>query len=107
MQAEQTDPRPRMRPWLRVLLVLSLAFNLVIIGAAAGLALRFGRAGPPPFLVEGPGSPMVMALSHEHRRAVGRSIRRAYHEAEDGRRARAASYRDLAGVLEAEPLDLA
>lgn len=35
-----------MRPWLKVLLALSLALNLVVVGIAAGAAWRF-RDGPP------------------------------------------------------------
>lgn len=95
-----------MRPWLRVVLVLSLALNLVVIGGVTGLALRFGRSGPPPLFAEGPGSPMILALSHGHRKAIGRSIRQAHQERSGAARGRAGYYLDLVALLEAEPLDL-
>jgi len=101
MSAENT-PKPRMRAWLRVVLVLSLAMNLVIIGGAVGLALRFGHSGPPPLLSEGPGSPMIRALSHEHRR----SIRKAHKDRAEPARDKTQYYTNLVALLEAEPLDL-
>lgn len=42
---------PRMRLWLRILLGVSLALNLMVIGLAVGAALRFGGPDgmrPPP-----------------------------------------------------------
>ncbi len=105
MSAENT-PKPRMRTWLRVVLVASLALNLVIIGGATGMALRFGHSGPPPMLSDGPGSPMIRALSHEHRREMGRSIRKAHKGQNERGRDKSGYYSTLVTLLEAEPLDL-
>ena len=33
---------PRRRGWTRIALIVSICLNLLLIGAAAGLALRFG-----------------------------------------------------------------
>lgn len=105
MSAENT-PKPRMRLWLRVVLVLSLAFNLVIIGGATGVALRFGRFGPPPsHMEEGRGSPMIMALSRDARREMGRSIRKAYRDTANDAGNESGIYADLVRALEADPFD--
>lgn len=87
--SEEITPAPsRMKPWLRVLLVLSLALNLLVIGALVG-ALVTGpvwRSGHPSRL-EVAGGPLTRALSPEDRRAIGKEMRKA-HRKEAGHRAR-------------------
>lgn len=99
----ENKPAPRMRPWIRVLLVVSLVFNLIIIGGVAGMALRFGRDGPPKHVEQGQKSPMVFALSHEERRELGRSIRNAHKDYARDARQEKEYYEDLIAALEAEP----
>ena len=44
-------PKPRTPKWVRVLLALSLALNLLIIGLVGGAMVRFGGSDgmrPPP-----------------------------------------------------------
>ena len=62
------------RGW-RIVLILSLALNVAVIGAVAGLALRVGRDGPPARYDLALG-PIGQALSSEDKRAVGRELRR-------------------------------
>lgn len=66
-----TDRKPpRMRPWLRILLAVSLALNLAVAGLAIGAAIRFGgpeRGHPPaPPL----GALLYRELPREDRRAL-------------------------------------
>ena len=81
------NPPPRMKLWLRVVLVLSLAFNLLIVGISAGAMFTWSKwkshHGPRMDLSAGP---MTRALSREDRRAIGKEMRKAYHK--KGRSAR-------------------
>jgi len=73
------------RIW-RVVLVLSLALNLVVIGIGVGFATRFHARNdaPPPAVF---GSVYLRALSHESRRSLGDEMRmtRKDHAQKHGR----------------------
>jgi uncharacterized membrane protein len=89
--------------WMRVLLGLSLALNLLILGAVAGVALR---GGPGPQAVRDLGfGPFAAALSPEDRAA----LRRAWMASGggEGRRAARAEMRGLLDLLRADPFDAA
>ncbi|WP_299349957.1 periplasmic heavy metal sensor [uncultured Shimia sp.] len=103
---EDTKTKPGMKRWLRVVFTLSLALNLVIVGLIGGAALKFGRSGPPPHVMDRMSMPILGALEHQDRREIGRNIRKAYRN--DGKSAKpeTASYETLIAVLEAEPLDV-
>ena len=64
------QPKPRTPKWVRVLLALSLALNLLVIGLVGGAMARFG--GPdglrPP--ARSIGAVLYHALPGEHRRAL-------------------------------------
>lgn len=97
------EPR-RMRPWQRWLLVLSLGFNLLILGIVAGAF--FDRDGP----IRAPGldlslGPMTRALPEDGRRAVMEHMRAGGYLTRDGRDAMRADTEALLQVLRAERFD--
>ncbi len=95
-----------MRPWLRVLLVLSLAMNLLVIGAVIGLMVTWSNGRPHhPSRLDMAGGPLTRALAPEDRRAIGKEMRKA-HRGEEGHRAR--HHGELLGLvddLKAVPFD--
>jgi uncharacterized membrane protein len=75
MNDQQNSPRRAgMRPWLKVVLALSLALNLAVIGLGAGAAWRFkeggyDKAGPPllgRFIFKEIGGREVRRLVRDH-----------------------------------------
>lgn len=74
--ADDVTPRAKLSRRMRVLLVLSLALNLAVIGliVGAGVAGRFGDR-PPRSFDFGLG-PVARALESDERRAIGRALRR-------------------------------
>lgn len=99
---EQTDRKPpRMRPWVRVLLGVSLALNLAVAGLAVGAAIRFGG----PEKMRGP-QPLGAMLYRE----LPRQDRRALRDDNFGSRAerverRRADNAELDAALRAVPFD--
>jgi hypothetical protein len=103
MTVTDTDRKPpRMRPWLRVLLGLSLALNLGVAGLAVGAAIRFGdkpeRIRPPMPL----GALMFKELPREDRKLLRDRDRDSREDREARRRAEAA---ELDAALRAVPFD--
>jgi uncharacterized membrane protein len=101
------NPPPAAAPgaprWMRILLVVSLALNLLILGAAAGMILR---GGPGPQAVRDLGfGPFAAALSPEDRAA----LRQAWVASGggEGRRATRDEMRRLLDLLRADPFDAA
>lgn len=105
-----TAPQPPVPPaptrgWVKVLLAVSLALNLAIIGMAAGAFLRNG--GPP-----GRGDdrdfglgPLADALSREDRRALRDAFLERHPDGMGGRAALRADFDALLAALRAEPFD--
>lgn len=100
-----TDHRPtppRMRPWLRVLLGVSLALNLLIVGLVAGAMMRFGGPDgmrPPP-------RSLGAALYRELPRDARKTIRAAMTSGPDGLALhRRDGVREIAEALRTEPFD--
>ncbi|WP_417679094.1 periplasmic heavy metal sensor [Pseudodonghicola sp.] len=93
---------PRMRPWLRLLLGVSLALNLAVAGLAVGAAIRFGdrpdRVRPPMPL----GALMFRELPREDRKML-RDRDRETREGRDARRRAEAA--ELDAALRAVPFD--
>ncbi|MGR3804897.1 periplasmic heavy metal sensor [Marinibacterium profundimaris] len=90
---------PGTKPWLRVVLGLSLMLNLLIVGLVLGAVIRFGGPGerpPPPT-----GVAMFRALPSDDRRAMRDHLREALLPPSDRR----SEAEDLAEVLSADPLD--
>ncbi|KMK68101.1 periplasmic heavy metal sensor [Puniceibacterium sp. IMCC21224] len=99
---ERTDGRRR---WVRIALVVSLALNLAVVAALAGLALRGGpKMGNAASEREG-GAPYARALEPEDRRVFGRMMRDAFRKSGPERGAIAADYRSAVAALRAEPFD--
>ena len=98
--------KPRMRRSVRILLIASLALNLIVIGLIGGAVLgQGGKGGRPHMSLDGPGSPIVRALSREDRRAMGKSIREAYRSQAKDRSADEGRYQALVSALAADPYD--
>ncbi|MEY1556405.1 periplasmic heavy metal sensor [Yoonia sp. R2331] len=99
------DPaRPRRRPIWRIVLVLSLALNLAVVGMFAGFAWRGGKQGPPRG-VELSLGPVGQALSQQDRRAILQSLRqnRDLRPGRDG--AGMAGIEEMIAALRADPFD--
>ncbi len=102
----ETEPKKRRVPlWVKILLGVSLALNLAIIGLAAGVVTRLG--GRP----DGPAGvnyalPYVMALPGDIRREIGSDLRRGSRDGDLPRRGeRRAQYQRMIDVLSVEPFD--
>lgn len=71
-------PLSRTPGWVRILLIVSLALNLLIIGLVGGAMMRFGGPDgmrPPPRSI---GAVLYRALPGEDRRALWSSSHRAH-----------------------------
>ena len=99
---DMTDRKPpRVRPWLRIVLGVSLALNLAVAGLGLGAAIRFGgpeRAGPPLPL----GAVLYRELPREDRRALRDARLGTRPERAERRRAEIA---ELDAALRAVPFD--
>lgn len=97
-----TDRKPpRMRLWLRIVLGVSLALNLAVVGLGLGAAIRFGgpdRARPPLPL----GAMLYRELPREDRRALRDDRLGTRPERAERRRAEAV---ELDAALRAVPFD--
>lgn len=92
MSDANTPTPPRVPRWVKVLLGISLALNLLVIGLASGAAWRFAKNGPPDAVRSG--FAFVGALEKADRRAILGELR------ESGRNARRAGREDMQRVLD-------
>lgn len=97
-----TDTRRPAR-WMRPALVVSLALNLLILGAIGGALLLRGHGPGHDWHGGFAGGPITRALSDEDRRAIGRQMRRAY--AEGTLPGREADFDALLAAIRAQPFD--
>ena len=102
MADEQKAPRCPL--WVKIVLGLSLAANLAIVGLVAGLVLRGGPLGGNGPSV-GYAMPYVIALPREERRGVFDTVRG--NKDLPNRRARRADYAAMIDALRADTLDVA
>ena len=90
----------------RILLILSLALNLVILGGLAGMAIGHWNHGDDKvkraYLSP---NPLVRALEKDERKEVSKAIRRTHEERGLDRQADRANYREIVALLLAEDLD--
>ncbi|MGB7270252.1 MAG: periplasmic heavy metal sensor [Albidovulum sp.] len=92
---------------LRIILILSLGFNLLIIGLWAGAAMSgHGRAMHRMAMDVGFG-PLTMALSREDRKSMRQAFLRDMPDLDAGKQAAALDFADLVAALKAEPWDSA
>ena len=100
------DRRPRVPRWMTVVLAVSLALNLAVVGLVAGAALS---RGGPPFTGRGPGPggplALVGALPDEIRGETMAALR-AGRDRPDREERRARMDR-LTALIRAEPFDRA
>lgn len=99
---ENTTQNRRCPLWVKILLGLSLAGNLAIVGLVAGFMLRGGPSGARVPAM-GYAMPYVLALPRDLRRDVFTQMR-----ADDSlpdRRSRRAEYRNMVAALQASPFD--
>ena len=103
------SPKPaRTRLWLRIMLVVSLAFNLLIIGAVAGIALKGGplKHGPRGHhMADVAVGPLTRALTAEDRRAIGRQLREQAEDTGWSGQDHRASLEKMVVLLETTPFD--
>jgi uncharacterized membrane protein len=92
--------------WMRVLLVVSLAANLAVVGVVAGWALRHGgHHGHHPTRLDMAGGPLTRALSDEDRREIGQRMREVWRESGGNRAGFRSSFDALVVDLRAVPFD--
>ncbi|MEO9862349.1 MAG: periplasmic heavy metal sensor [Paracoccaceae bacterium] len=100
------DNKPRTAKWVKVLLGVSLASNLAIVGLVAGAFSknpRFGQGGG----VARYAMPYVIALTKEDRRSVFQAMRNGASIGQfPAREERRKLYEEMLTVIEAEPLEL-
>lgn len=101
-----SDARPF--PW-RTLLFVSVALNLLLVGAglgALGAGVRVEREAPAETLARMPGPrAFINALPEDARRPVRQSLVRSWAQSRDARRAAAEARRDVYEAAMAEPFD--
>lgn len=91
--------------WLKIVLGVSLAVNLAVIGLAAGIATRFGDPERRPAMTNY-AIPYVLALPREDRREIGDAIRKDVRAGRlPQRQSRHAHYRAMVALLETDPFD--
>ena len=92
------------KSWVKILLVASLALNLLIIGLVAGAMFKKDRwRGSAPRAELGMG-PLTHALDPSDRRALGQKFRKQGKQSND-RRVRKKQFEELLSVLKADPFD--
>ncbi len=104
------EQAPRTGRWLRAALGLSLAVNLLVVGLIAGAAYRFHGPhavphGMPRGAMHSYGTPYIMALPDDRRRAVFRDLRGKKDGGDMSRAARRALYDQVILALRAVPYE--
>ncbi|WP_299830758.1 periplasmic heavy metal sensor [uncultured Roseobacter sp.] len=105
---DTTPKRPRISRRIKVILGLSLALNLAVVGLIAGTALRHGdekRGGPRSAGFGAYGLPYMIALPQEERRSVIQAVRAGKKGDLPDRAARRALYLETLATLRATPFD--
>ncbi len=100
---DQLSPKPRRLT--RVLLIGSLALNLLIVGVVGGAAISLRGGSDKGPVSDRFGSPHIKALTFDDKREVGRAIRSAYRKSNVDHRADHQHYQEALVVLRSSPLD--
>ncbi|WP_235915843.1 periplasmic heavy metal sensor [Thalassovita mangrovi] len=94
------------RLWLRIVLFVSLALNLAVLGVVAGAVLRFGPAKDgPPVRGDQVAGVYTYALTPEERRQIGRDMFRQHREDLPSRSDMNADFDAMVATLRAQPFD--
>lgn len=102
----ETTPIPAKKrlPWAKIILVLSLGFNLLIVGLVVGA--KFGDDRRPGGNARSLGlGPYFSALSDVDKRAIGQSARQAAGPLRDSRKALRRQSQEFIAALRADPFD--
>lgn len=110
MTQSTQNPAPNPNPggirrtplWLRAVLFVSLALNLLVIGTVAGHVLLDEPKGKVP-RVDRMEAPMTFALSQDDRRAIGKALRKEYRDNRPSREEIMAEYEGVITALRADP----
>ncbi|MDY6858076.1 MAG: periplasmic heavy metal sensor [Pseudomonadota bacterium] len=101
------QPAPKGIRWGRVILALSLAMNLLVLGLVGGSALYHSRNGAPPGREILEYGPYTRALSPEDRRALRSALRHDAGAMRSTRREVRQDFERLLQLLRTEPFDVA
>lgn len=92
--------------WMRWVLVISLALNLLVVGMVGGWMLKVGKHGHyHPSRLDQVGGPLTRALSKEDRRHIGQAMRRAYRDRGEDRATHRAAMQALIAELRKDTFD--
>ena len=97
------DRPGRARVWLRIVLGLSLALNLAVIGLAVGAGLRMAGGPETRRLPPSVGAALYRAMPQEDRRALRERMHGGGRDARDARRVR--DMAEARAILTTEPFD--
>lgn len=89
----------------RILLIASLALNVVVVCVAIGAFVGIRNHDGPSMEAGRFSAVYVRALEHEDRRAIGKHIRKAYRADRSDRQADRDRVVQMVAVLKADPLD--
>ncbi|MDQ2092252.1 periplasmic heavy metal sensor [Marimonas arenosa] len=98
--------QPRTRRSVKIVLFLSLALNLLVLGLVIGAMAghRFDHDRRSVYH-DRAGGPLTAALSPADRRAIGKALREAARETRPSRARTRAEYQAVVAALTAEPYD--
>jgi len=101
-------PTPKKRPWGKIVLFVSLALNLAVVGLVAGAFLKgpHGRDGSPVLRDLGFG-PFVYALPRRDKDAMGEALKREAGSFRENRNILRRQFEDFLTALRADPFDAA
>lgn len=104
--ADAQNPKAGIPVWLRIVLVVSLALNLLIAGLIVGATLGDRRDGRDRSVRDLSGTPFFMALEPQERRALARAARSQSEDSlRESRRALRERFEALLNALRAESFD--
>ena len=97
----------RMRPGIKILLVVSLALNLLVIGLIGGALVMRGKWQEHHMSrMEMIGGPLTRALDRADRRAIGRAMRESFGDRQARHDKMRAEFETIVAELKAVPFDV-
>lgn len=103
------ESKPKLSRRLKVILGVSLALNLAVVGLFAGTALRHGAGGAPGGVRSAGfgayGLPYMIAFPKEQRRRMIETVKSDRNAQMPNREARRALYNDVLSAIRAVPFD--
>ncbi|MDU8927127.1 periplasmic heavy metal sensor [Alisedimentitalea sp. MJ-SS2] len=105
-KSQDNGAKPKLSRKLRVVLFVSLALNLLVVGlvVGAGMKHRFGPDGRGGHF-DRPGGAMIAALDRQERRALGKEMRRSLRDARGQDGAKRIDYNAVIAALTADPYE--